>query len=1008
MVKPEVSAPPQLGRGTQQTFAAFESIFSSANQYIRPAVEQQRKAAGEQEALAELEKKGPEWGLKQLEGKSQVIGETKPRRGVRPTRAAGAVVQGLMDRGLPQHVAMGFAINFQDESGFDPTINERNPTVPGSRGGFGLAQWTGPRRRDLEAFAESSGRDVGDLDTQLDFLMAENQGSEAGAFSKIMQAKDANEAAVLVLNEWLRPAEENRARREAEYLGGAGLSIPATPEYELQTLNANTFEPRVPFTVKDAAFNAAADRVIATKAAAAMDQGMRAAQTRANGDLGVLRDEMEKVRAQVMAELPKELPGLATEIQAQFDRGRVVAERQAVDLAQRRVYQQQEQALAQAVTLTQQEAERMALTGATETELADLMAQATDGLSRFGPREEFEIAGRVYPADPSRAGVLTPAAIADSMTKVSLGARRLMIEADFERSAAPGQYVDEFRRNMYAGNSPLPPGESLELLRSMESRARSNESARRTAAAAERKRLEQGMTDTINAYVSMGEAGVPVAIPPEERARITASLSAYPDLQRQAQIEFAVADAQVATHGMTGSELTAFVGSVRGDMRAAAERGELDLGGAAIIASLEDRIKKVQDAVTAETLGLPLIEQLAMDGATADAVNYDALREQAAGKPELLQAISEVETFHRDVEMLDHMTAQERAMVLEDARGALATLAAKGNGLGTEALTTQAVVDKLEAWSAHRQELASKDPVKFAQSVGVELPSFAEAVTIADVGAVIGQRVAILAPHTSAEGVDNPVPLTQSELDAISETFEQSGRGQRAEFLGTVADLGEDQAMAVFKRIGEAEPVIYAAGSVYTMGNKQAAGVILRGAVDTKLDGGSATDIASARENALGPLLEADVLDPEGIKALDDTALAYARGLAMAERGRAIEQDDIEAGYAIALGQQEDGSGGFAETRYGPTLLPSGWTSGRVNRSLRAMTDEQLTAFAGGMVTDAFGRTLTADQVESNIEGLRPTDDPMILIPVDAEGRVFATDNGAERGILRIDLREFE
>ena len=83
------------------------------------------------------------------------------------------IKQGLVARGLPEHVADGFMMNFQDESGFNPGINEKNPTVAGSRGGFGLAQWTGPRRRAYESFAAQRGVDPADTDAQLDFLMTE-------------------------------------------------------------------------------------------------------------------------------------------------------------------------------------------------------------------------------------------------------------------------------------------------------------------------------------------------------------------------------------------------------------------------------------------------------------------------------------------------------------------------------------------------------------------------------------------------------------------------------------------------------------------------------------------------------------------------------------------------------------------------------------------------------------------------------------------------------------------
>lgn len=70
-------------------------------------------------------------------------------------------------------------MNFQDESGLNPGINERNPLVPGSRGGFGLYQLTGPRRRAYEQFANQRGVAPFDIDAQLDFMMTELQGPES-------------------------------------------------------------------------------------------------------------------------------------------------------------------------------------------------------------------------------------------------------------------------------------------------------------------------------------------------------------------------------------------------------------------------------------------------------------------------------------------------------------------------------------------------------------------------------------------------------------------------------------------------------------------------------------------------------------------------------------------------------------------------------------------------------------------------------------------------------------
>lgn len=134
--------------------------------------------------------------------------------------SAASIKQGLIDRGMSPQVADAFVMNFQDESGLNPGINETNPIVPGSRGGYGLAQWTGPRRKALEAYAAQVGKPVSDMGTQLDFLMTELQGPEAAAYKAIQAAPDTGGAAAAIVNNFLRPAEANRAKREARYLKG--------------------------------------------------------------------------------------------------------------------------------------------------------------------------------------------------------------------------------------------------------------------------------------------------------------------------------------------------------------------------------------------------------------------------------------------------------------------------------------------------------------------------------------------------------------------------------------------------------------------------------------------------------------------------------------------------------------------------------------------------------------------------------------------------------------------
>ena len=66
---------------------------------------------------------------------------------------APAVMRALQrDYGLTPEQAAGAVGNLGEESGGFKQLQEVNPTVRGSRGGYGWAQWTGSRRRDFEKY----------------------------------------------------------------------------------------------------------------------------------------------------------------------------------------------------------------------------------------------------------------------------------------------------------------------------------------------------------------------------------------------------------------------------------------------------------------------------------------------------------------------------------------------------------------------------------------------------------------------------------------------------------------------------------------------------------------------------------------------------------------------------------------------------------------------------------------------------------------------------------------
>jgi hypothetical protein len=128
-----------------------------------------------------------------------------------------------IERGFTPEQAWGIVANNQAESGLNPGINEIAPVVPGSRGGFGLNQWTGPRRRAFEAYAAERNAPLDDIDLQVDFMMHELNTTEKAAYERLKAAETEEEAAYAYSKGFLRPGHDNtehRMRIAASLAGG--------------------------------------------------------------------------------------------------------------------------------------------------------------------------------------------------------------------------------------------------------------------------------------------------------------------------------------------------------------------------------------------------------------------------------------------------------------------------------------------------------------------------------------------------------------------------------------------------------------------------------------------------------------------------------------------------------------------------------------------------------------------------------------------------------------------
>lgn len=85
--------------------------------------------------------------------------------------------------------AAAVAGNGGHESGGFTKLQEIKPVVKGSRGGYGWFQWTGPRRRDYEAWCKAKGLDPASDEANYGFLVHELRTTEKKAVPATMKAK---------------------------------------------------------------------------------------------------------------------------------------------------------------------------------------------------------------------------------------------------------------------------------------------------------------------------------------------------------------------------------------------------------------------------------------------------------------------------------------------------------------------------------------------------------------------------------------------------------------------------------------------------------------------------------------------------------------------------------------------------------------------------------------------------------------------------------------------------
>lgn len=120
----------------------------------------------------------------------------------------------MRDFDLTRAQAAGFVGNLDHETGGFKFMQEIEPVVPGSRGGYGFAQWTASRRVAFEDWAAEKGLPLDSYEANYGFLKHELENtSEGSVLESLRQAQDVRDAATIVSKEYLRPGIPNLGSR---------------------------------------------------------------------------------------------------------------------------------------------------------------------------------------------------------------------------------------------------------------------------------------------------------------------------------------------------------------------------------------------------------------------------------------------------------------------------------------------------------------------------------------------------------------------------------------------------------------------------------------------------------------------------------------------------------------------------------------------------------------------------------------------------------------------------
>ena len=119
----------------------------------------------------------------------------------------------MTDLGLTKEQVAGIFGNFYVETGGFTLLQEQKPLIAGSKGGWGWAQWTGPRRRAFEKWADANGFDRSAEETNYQYVLLELNGPEKNALIQLKKTTTSKTAAETFCAKFERPGIPHMDRR---------------------------------------------------------------------------------------------------------------------------------------------------------------------------------------------------------------------------------------------------------------------------------------------------------------------------------------------------------------------------------------------------------------------------------------------------------------------------------------------------------------------------------------------------------------------------------------------------------------------------------------------------------------------------------------------------------------------------------------------------------------------------------------------------------------------------